>query len=71
MKTFTGRVVSTKMLKTIVVEVSRMVKHPKYKKLLQRNTKFKAHSEKEVKVGDTVQIRECKKRSKGKYFEIV
>ncbi len=71
MKILTGKVISTRMAKTVVVEVNRMVKHPRYKKLLKRDVKFKAHCEKDVKMGDVVQIKECKKRSKDKYFEIV
>ena len=42
-----GVVVSDKMAKTITVEVGRRVMHPKYKKFLNRTSKFKAHDEKE------------------------
>ncbi len=71
MKILTGKVVSTGMAKTIVVEVKRSVAHPKYKKLMKRDKNYKVHSEKELKVGDVVKIRECVKRSKTKYFEVV
>lgn len=71
MKILTGKVVSTKMAKTVVVEIKRLFPHPMYGKLMKRDKKFKAHCEKELKVGDVVQIRECKKRSGSKYFEVV
>lgn len=71
MKIFTGTVTSIKMKKTVVVKVERKVSHPKYKKLIKRDQSFKAHTEKELKVGDKVQIQECKRRSKDKYFEVI
>lgn len=71
MKTLTGEVLSIKMAKTIVVEVKCRVRHPKYGKLMKRDKKYKVHCEKEVKVGDVVKIRECVKRSKDKYFEVI
>ena len=43
MKTFTGNVTSTKMEKTIVVEVTRMWMHPKYKKTVKRTRKYLVH----------------------------
>ena len=54
-KTRTGKVVSDKMDKTIVVAVEDHVKHPLYKKIVKRTYKLKAHDENnECKVGDTV-----------------
>ncbi|MFA6415926.1 MAG: 30S ribosomal protein S17 [Candidatus Paceibacterota bacterium] len=71
-KTFKGVVVSDKMDKTVVVSVASYIKHPKYGKYLKRDKKFKAHDEKnQVKVGETVTIRECRPMSKDKSFEVV
>src|SRR5438477_12932210 len=53
----TGRVTSAKMEKTIVVEVLRLVQHPKYRRVVRISKKFYAHDEKrEAKPGDTVRI---------------
>jgi small subunit ribosomal protein S17 len=52
-----GQVVSTKMAKTIVVEVSRRVPHPIYKRIINKRKKFYAHDEQsQAKVGDVVRI---------------
>lgn len=66
-----GEVVSTKMLKTIVVEVSRRVTHPKYKKIISRRKKFYAHDEEgRARVGDTVRIIECRPLSRLKRWRL-
>ena len=53
----TGKVTSAKMQKTIVVEVTRLVQHPKYRRVVRISKKFYAHDEKrEAKQGDTVRI---------------
>jgi small subunit ribosomal protein S17 len=53
----TGRVTSAKMEKTIVVEVLRLVQHPKYRRVMRISKKFYAHDEKrQAKPGDTVRI---------------
>jgi small subunit ribosomal protein S17 len=53
----TGKVTSAKMEKTIVVEVTRLVQHPKYRRVVRISKKFYAHDEKrEAKQGDTVRI---------------
>jgi small subunit ribosomal protein S17 len=53
----TGKVTSAKMEKTIVVEVQRLVQHPKYRRVLKISKKFYAHDEKrEARLGDTVRI---------------
>lgn len=68
-KRITGTVISTKMHNTIVVEVTRKVPHPFYKKLLKHSKKFKADSNGQtVKVGDVVVIVETKPISKDKHF---
>ncbi len=67
-----GVVVSDKMQDTVVVAVTRFVKHPKYRKFIKRVKKFHAHNpENKVKAGDKVTIRECKPISKTKRFEVV
>ena len=62
-----GKVVSDKMDKTIVVMVERKVRHPLYGKVIRRKSKMHAHDENNsAKMGDTVQIRESRPRSKKK-----
>ncbi|MFZ2205600.1 MAG: 30S ribosomal protein S17 [Minisyncoccia bacterium] len=67
-----GVVVSDKMDKTVVVSVSRFVKHPKYGKFLKVSKKFKAHDEEnKYKVGDNVEIQETRPISKDKNFKVI
>ena len=71
-KTRTGKVVSDKMDKTIVVAVEGHVKHPLYKKIVKRTYKLKAHDENnECKVGDTVKVMETRPLSKDKRWRLV
>lgn len=71
-KTLKGTVVSDKMDKTVVVSVSRFVKHPKYLKYLKVAKKFKAHDEENAyKTGDKVLIEETRPLSKDKTFKVV
>ena len=72
-KILTGIVVSTGMEKTIVVEVTRHVAHPMYKKLMKRSKKHKADNSAgiAVKVGQTVSIIETKPISKDKHFRLL
>lgn len=71
-KTLKGKVVSDKMQKTAVVEVSRYFKVQKYKKYIKRSKKYKAHDEKnEYKVGDEVLMEETRPMSKDKHFKII
>jgi small subunit ribosomal protein S17 len=71
-KTISGTVVSDKMDKTIVVSVTRFVKHPKYKKYIKISKNFKAHDEgNKHKVGETVEIEETRPISKDKRFKVV
>lgn len=71
-KTLVGEVVSVKMNKTVVVKVERKLVHSKYKKVIIRHKKFKAHNESlKLNVGDTVEIGETKPISKDKHFEVV
>ena len=67
-----GEVVSTKMEKTIVVEVSRRVPHPLYKRIIGKRKKFYAHDEDSTaKPGDQVRIIECRPLSKLKRWRLV
>lgn len=71
-RTVTGKVVSDKMNKSIVVLVQRKVPHPKYHKYITRISKLYAHDEKNMaKMGDTVKIKETRPRSKTKTWELV
>jgi small subunit ribosomal protein S17 len=66
-----GQVVSTKMQKTIVVEVSRRVPHPLYKRIIGKRKKFYAHDEEgAAKNGDIVRIIECRPLSKLKRWRL-
>jgi small subunit ribosomal protein S17 len=66
-----GQVVSTKMTKTIVVEVSRRVPHPLYKRIIGKRKKFYAHDEEgTAKMGDVVRIIECRPLSKLKRWRL-
>ena len=71
-KTRTGKVVSNKMSKSIVVAIERKVAHPLYKKYFRRTTKFYAHDEKnEAGIGDVVKIMETRPLSKLKRWRLV
>jgi len=71
-KTRTGRVVSDKMDKTIVVAVETSVKHPLYKKIIKRTYKLKAHDENnECRIGDIVKVMETRPISKDKRWRLV
>jgi small subunit ribosomal protein S17 len=66
-----GMVSSTKMQKTIVVEVSRRVPHPVYKKIVKRRKKFYADDPQgEARVGDVVRIVECRPLSRLKRWRL-
>jgi len=70
-KTRVGNVVSTKMDKTIVVEYTARVPHPRFKKIVKRTKKFYAHDEKsEAVVGDKVRIEETRPISKLKCWKL-
>lgn len=66
-----GEVVSAKMTKTIVVEVTRRVPHPLYKRIVTKRKKFYAHDEESrAKVGDVVRIIECRPLSRLKRWRL-
>jgi len=66
-----GAVVSNKMAKTIVVEVTRRARHPLYKRIVTKRRKFYAHDEQgEANVGDVVRIVECRPMSRLKRWRL-
>ncbi len=71
-KSQTGVVVSDKMDKTVVIEVSSHVRHPLYKKYIKRTVRLKAHDENnECGIGDTVRVMETRPLSKDKHWRVV
>lgn len=71
-RTLTGKVVSDKMEKSIVVLIERQVQHPLYGKLIRRSTKLHAHDENNTaKAGDVVTIKESRPISKTKSWTLV
>lgn len=67
-----GEVVSDAMSKTVIVRVTRFVKHPRYGKYISPSKRFKAHDRSDTcRVGDIVTIRESKPISKDKRFVVV
>jgi len=67
-----GIVTSDKMDKTVVVAVSDKVRHPLYKKIINRTVKFKAHDENnECGIGDKVSLMETRPMSKDKRWRVV
>ena len=72
LRKFQGIVVSDKMDKTVVVEVSRVKVHPKYGKRFHVSRKFSAHDEKnQYHVGDKVEIKQVRPISKNKCWQVV
>ena len=71
-KTRTGKVVSDKMDKTVVVAIADNVQHPLYKKIVKRTVKLKAHDEQnECRIGDRVLVMETRPLSKDKRWRVV
>jgi small subunit ribosomal protein S17 len=71
-RTLTGRVVSTKMQKTIAVEIERLVKHGVYGKFIRRTTKLLAHDENGAShEGDLVKIAPCRPMSRHKSWQVI
>jgi small subunit ribosomal protein S17 len=71
-RTKVGRVVSDKMDKTVVVSVERLQRHPIYKRVIRRSTKFKAHDQDNTaRVGDTVRIEESRPLSRDKRWRLI
>ncbi len=71
-KILSGVVVSDKMKDTVVVSVQRYVKLPKYKKYVSKHKKYKAQDTGNTKkIGDKVEIEECRPISKDKHFRVI
>jgi len=71
-KQLTGKIISDKMQKTVVVEVERMKEHLKYMRRYKTHKKYKAHNESgEFKLGDNVVIEECRPISKDKRWRVI
>ena len=71
-KTRTGKVVSNKMDKTIVVAIEDHIKHPLYGKIVKKTVKLKAHDENNTcNIGDTVKVMETRPLSKDKRWRLV
>ena len=72
-----GKVVSNKMKDTLVVEVERVLEHPKYKRRYKQHKKYKAHVEEgeytsgDYNIGDVVVIKECRPISKDKCWKVI
>ena len=71
-KTYTGRVVSNRMDKTVVVAITRLFQHPVYKKTVKKVSNFKAHDDNnECVIGDEVRIIETRPMSKDKRWRVL
>lgn len=71
-KILSGRVVSTKMQKTAVVEVERAMRHRRYRKVIRSSKKYFAHDEEErCREGDRVRIQECRPLSRRKRWRVI
>lgn len=72
MKNISGKVISVKMNKTVVVVIDRQIIHPMYKKIVRRNTKVKAHHDNlKINKGDVVEISSCRPISKDKHYKVI
>lgn len=67
-----GVVLSNKMQKTLIVEITRLIEHPQFKKVVKSKVKYAVHDEKnEAKIGDKVRIQETRPLSKTKRWRLV
>jgi small subunit ribosomal protein S17 len=71
MKVFVGKVIGTKMAKTAVVSVERIVIHPLYKKRFKRDRKYQVHDELGVKINDMVRFTASKPYSRTKKWKVL
>lgn len=71
MKIFIGKVIGVKQLKTATISVDRVKIHPLYKKRFTRSTKYYAHDDIGVKIGDVVKFTDCRPYSKSKKWKIL
>jgi len=70
-KQLKGKIVSNKMVKTVVVEVERIKEHPRYKRRYKVHKNYKAHADQKYQVGDMVIIEECRPLSKEKRWKVI
>ncbi len=71
-RTLTGRIVSTKMQKTVAVEIERLIRHAPYGKFIRRTTKLLAHDEQgQARDGDLVMIGPCRPLSRRKCWRVI
>ena len=70
-KVLTGEVVSNKMQNTVVVKVTRKLRHPRYDKLVEKWKKYYAHTEKDLEIGQVVKIMSCRPISKLKRWIVI
>lgn len=71
-RVLSGKVISNKMNKSVIVSIQRLIKHPLYKKFIKKTTKLCVHDENnQCKVGDVVEIRESRPISKTKSWILV
>ncbi|QCI23471.1 30S ribosomal protein S17 [Buchnera aphidicola] len=71
-RTLLGYVISNKMQKSSIVSIQRVIKHQLYKKFIKRTTKLHIHDEEnKCRLGDIVEIRECRPISKTKFWTLV
>ena len=66
-----GTVISNKMTKTVVVKVTRVIKHPRYKKQIKKVSKFKAHDDFGVAIGQKIKIAETRPIAGGVHFKVL
>jgi small subunit ribosomal protein S17 len=71
MNTLIAKVISTKMQQTVVVQLDRLVEHPKYNKRMRKTVKFHAHCEIPVKMDDMVKIQQVRPISKTKNWKVL
>lgn len=70
-KKFTGKIVSNKMTKTVVVAVEKSKRHPLYEKVQKTTKKFKAHSDEKLELGAIVVIEQTRPLSRDKFWKVV
>lgn len=70
-KRFTGKIVSNKMMKTVVVAVEKTKRHALYEKVLRQTRKFKAESDTKLALGTRVIIEQTRPLSKEKFWRVV
>lgn len=70
-KVLEGVIVGNKMQKTVVVKIITKKPHPLYKKIVTKTKRYKAHTDKDLNIGDAVKIEQCKPISKEKKWRVI